>query len=95
MALGRHYQPWSDEEILRMLQMVDRGMSKAAIGEVLGRTKYAVTFRISRIKRSSELLERYAAKSRVAELRRRREEQRRALDCMPNPFRSSKTKHNY
>ena len=51
MALVRHNLPWSDEEIRRMLDMFDRGMSKAAIGERLGRTKYAVTFRLSRIKR--------------------------------------------
>lgn len=70
-----------------MLDMFDRGMSKAAIGERLGRTKYAVTFRLSRIKRSSELLDRYSAKSRPAEYSRNREAQRRKLDCMPNPFR--------
>lgn len=87
MALARHNLPWSDEEIRRMLDMFDRGMSKAAIGERLGRTKYAVTFRLSRIKRSSELLDRYTAKSRTAEYSRNREEQRRTLDCMPNPFR--------
>lgn len=94
MALGRHNQPWSDEEIFRMFDMIDQGMSKAEIGEALGRTKFAVTFRISRIKRSSELLERYSSKRRLAELRRRREEQHRALDCMPNPFRGRRAKHN-
>lgn len=78
-----------------MLDMIDRGMSKAAIGERLGRTKYAVTFRLSRIKRSSELLDRYSAKSRSAESRRNREEQHRKLDCMPNPFRGpGRAKHN-
>lgn len=87
MAFIRHNQPWSDEEILRMLDMLDRGMSKAAIGEALGRTKYAVTFRLSRIKRSSELLERYAVKGRLAESNRLRDEHLRKLDCMPNPFR--------
>lgn len=74
MALARHNLLWSDEEIRRMLDMFDRGMSKAAIGERLGRTKYAVTFRLSRIKRSSELLDRYTAKSRTAEYSRNREE---------------------
>ena len=95
MVLARHNLPWSDEEIRRMLDMIDRGMSKAAIGERLGRTKYAVTFRLSRIKRSSELLDRYSAKSRSAESRRNREEQHRTLDCMPNPFRGpGRAKHN-
>lgn len=78
-----------------MLDLLDRGMSKAAIGEALGRTKYAVTFQLSRIKRSSELLERYSAKSRSAESRLNREEQHRMLDCMPNPFRvPGRAKHN-
>lgn len=94
MAFIRHNQPWSDEEILRMLDMLDRGMSKAAIGEALGRTKYAVTFRLSRIKRSSELLERYAVKGRLAESNRLRDEHRRKLDCMPNPFRIGRNRYN-
>lgn len=70
-----------------MFDLLARGMSKAEIAYALGRTKYAVIFRLVRIKNTPGLYDRYIAYARSADSRRReREEQRRTLDCMPNPF---------
>lgn len=78
-----------------MFDLLARGMSKAEIAYALGRTKYAVIFRLVRIKNTPGLYDRYIAYARSADSRRReREEQRRTLDCMPNPFRRGRNKYN-
>ena len=82
-----YHSRWNHEENLRMLEMVANGKTYDEIAMALGRTRNAVVFKLTRIRKDSELMNLYAECRVSAEKRTRLEEQRRGLDCMPNPFR--------
>lgn len=89
-----YHSRWNHKENLRMLEMVANGKTYDEIAMALGRTRNAVVFKLTRLRKDPEMMKLYAemmklyAECRVsAEKRSRVEEQRRGLDCMPNPFR--------
>lgn len=89
-----YHSRWSDDETLRLFEMVANGKTSDEIAAALGRTRNAVVFKLTRLRKDPEMMKLYAemmklyAECRVsAEKRTRLEEQRRGLDCMPNPFR--------
>ena len=82
-----YHSRWSDDETLRLFEMVANGKTRDEIAVALGRTRNAVVCKISRIKQDPERLKLYAERRGFVEKRTRLEEQRRGLDCMPNPFR--------
>ena len=82
-----YHSRWNHEENLRMLEMVAGGKTYDEIAMALGRTRNAVVFKLTRLRKDPELMNLYAECRVSAEKRTRLEEQRRGLDCMPNPFR--------
>lgn len=82
-----YHSRWNHEENLRMLEMVANGKTYDEIAMALGRTRNAVVFKLARIKQDPELMKLYAERRGFVEKRTRLKEQRRGLDCMPNPFR--------
>ena len=82
-----YHSRWSDDETLRLFEMVANGKTRDEIAAALGRTRNAVVFKLARIKQDPELMKLYAERRGFVEKRTRLEEQRRRLDCMPNPFR--------
>ena len=88
---GNERPRWSNEEVLRMLDMIDRGMTDRQIGAALCRTAHSVMSKRRRLGAVRSMSDRESLDLRYAYMRRkaredRRDEQRRKLDCMPNPF---------
>lgn len=82
-----YHSRWNHEENLRMLEMVANGKTYDEIAMALGRTRNAVVFKLTRLRKDPEMMKLYAECRVSAEKRSRVEEQRRGIDCMPNPFR--------
>lgn len=82
-----YHSRWNHEENLRMLEMVANGKTYDEIAMALGRTRNAVVFKLTRLRKDPELMNLYAECRVSAEKLTRLEEQRHGLDCMPNPFR--------
>lgn len=88
---GNERPRWSNDEVLRMLDMIDQGMTDRQIGAALCRTDHSVMSKRRRLGAVRSMSDRESLDLRYAYMRRkaredRRDEQRRKLDCMPNPF---------
>ena len=88
---GNERPRWSNEEVLRMLDMIDQGMTDRQIGAALCRTAHSVMSKRRRLGAVRSMSDRESLDLRYAYMRRkaredRRDEQRRKLDCMHNPF---------